>query len=39
MSKKQKKQKKQKKKLNVEDYTSPYMGTRETNQRISEYLD
>ena len=39
MSKKQKKQKKQKKKLNVEDYTSPYIGTRETNQRISEYLD
>ena len=39
MAKKQKKQKKQKKKLNVEDYTQDYIGTKETNQRIREFLD
>ena len=39
MAKKQKKQKKQKKKLNVEDYTQPYIGTKETDQRIREFLD
>jgi hypothetical protein len=31
--------KKPKKKLNPEDYTQDYIGTKETNQRIKEYLD